>query len=117
MLFKVYPRRYEGWLMPRFRSAFVGPFVGHLKIVDEYDPVLCRHTLIARLLAPATRQNIDALPALFDVSLVTVQSDYLTIRGFERIPNELQTRSTDYAQSWLLELAGPLDLSQRGAVE
>lgn len=99
--------------MPRFRSAFFRPIKGHLSIVEELDPILHRHTLVARLLDPTTQARIGALPALFDVSLVTVRSDYLTIRGFERISNELGTRSTDYAQSWLVEPVERGDLAPR----
>ena len=104
--------------MPRFRSAFFHPIRGQLNIIEEFDPALHRHTLVARLLDPLTGQQMKKPPALFDASLVTVRSDYMTIRGFERVTAELSTRSTEYAQSWLVEPAEPPDSGEvrRGGV-
>lgn len=106
MVFDVYLLREHGWVRPRFRAAFFPAIRAQLLVRQEHDPTLHRHTLVARLLDPVSGAPIDAVRPLIDVSIVRIETDYMTLSGFERIPDELVTRERDYAQSWLLEPVG-----------
>jgi len=101
MLVKVIRLRDHGWLLPRYQIAFVPRTEANLVLAETKDEVLNRTTRLARLLDPATGRELP-IPPLLDAQLVAVTRDVMTFSGIERLPDKLELRSMDYAQTWLV---------------
>ena len=95
MIFRTHLLMEHGIVLPRHRLAFTTRYTGALSIREEPDPVRNRHVRVARI--------GDALPPLYDATVVTVGSDFLVITGFERIQRDVVSQTVEYAQSWFLE--------------
>lgn len=118
VLFDVIPLREEGWALPRFRSCMLRPVRADLVVRDVPDRELHRTTRLACLRDPGTLVALEHPRPLYDVTLLCVDSDYMTLTGFERVFDELAQREYHYAQSWLLtrvEEAGSSGTSERAS--
>lgn len=91
--------RAEGWLLPRFRLAFLCPVRGSLVVREEPVPELNRHVMTARL-QDASPVPTDLLPPLRDVVLRHMKPTEWVLTGFERVT--AVDRETDHAQTWLV---------------
>lgn len=107
MLVDLYRVRDRGWVLPRFRSAFLPPVRAKLQVIERYDTTLYRNVRVATALCPTTLQPIDEVPELIDVQLVKIESpadgiapSVITLAGFERIHDGVEVRKREYAQSW-----------------
>ena len=98
----VYCLRTAGVAFPQHNLAFVKPRLGILLLNDEHVPELHRHSLVARLVDPATGAQVEGLARLIDARLVRMMSDELVVTGIERVADGLTTR--DCAQSWLVQI-------------
>jgi hypothetical protein len=104
MLCTVLLTRDNGWLLPRYRHAFARPPTGRLQITDEAVHDLNRQSRVAHLLEPSTGKDVPGVPPLYDVVLLRWACDQVTLTGFERIPDDLGLKVTDYAQTWQVML-------------
>ena len=71
---------------------------GELLVGEHTDAVLGRTVRVAQLKNPTQPVEGDLLPALYDVQLLWVAPQGMTLGGFERIAAGKVT--ADYAQSW-----------------
>lgn len=91
--------RAEGWVLPRFRLAFLRPVRGCLVVREEPIPELNRHVMTARL-QDASPVPADLLPPLRDAVLRHMKPTEWVLTGFERIA--VLDREIDYVQTWLV---------------
>lgn len=96
--------REAGWVLPRFRSCMRKAVRGELHVADVYDGILNRWTRVATLLNPVSKAPMPEPPQIYDVTLLAVRSDYLTLTGFERVWDGMSEREYDYAQTWVVSL-------------
>lgn len=94
--------RQDGWPLPRFRHATEKKYSGILLIREEQ--VDDRHVLVARLVDPETGAEIEALPRLLNVELVSQTAEEMLLAGIER--TEELGRVIDRAQEWRVAFAG-----------
>lgn len=107
MLFKLLRLRDHGWLLPRFRLALPTAPVGRLLVSESHDPQLGRSVRIAKFL-DLNGAPMPQVPPLHDVLLIHFSSR-ISLSGIEYLPDEMHTRVTGYAQSWLLTAADDPD--------
>lgn len=88
--------RHKGAPVPRWQQSQAAWYEGLLQVLEEKDPILGRHVLVARLFSPA--REAELLPPLVDARLLQLTEQRMVIAGMER--DDL-TR-TDTAQAWLL---------------
>lgn len=96
--------RRKGRPVPKWQLHREPRIEGHLTLRDENDKALHRTVRVARVIT-TERVTRDALPALFDATLIWMSNDQMAITGFER--EAIGDLITDYAQTWLCE--GPDD--------
>ena len=92
--------RENGWPLPRHRIAFRKAIHGVLDLHEALDPVLHRHTRLARLLDPHTGGVVQGVGALLDAVWLRVTADEWIIGGIERTAQGLNHH--DVAQTWLV---------------
>jgi hypothetical protein len=80
---------------------------GRIQVRQETDAMRKRTVLVARLVATTGYQ---AIPALFDVTLVGTSGELWVLSGFERIQAGPLAREHAVGQSWLIEPAPVEDL-------
>lgn len=93
--------RDKGWLLPRYRFAFIKPVRCDFLLGEFYDTSLSRTVRIAKL-APPTGCADLGIPPLYDAQVVGVTREVLTVSGIERITDDVLGTSRDYAQTWLV---------------
>jgi len=98
MRFSVVCMRRRGVPIAKEKLAREPAAVGELLVVEHRDAALGRTIRVAQLKNPTEPVDGDLLPALYDVQLLWVAPQGLTLGGFERIAVGKVT--TDYAQSW-----------------
>lgn len=103
MKFAVVCLRRKGRPVPKWQLHREPRIEGQLTICDESDKALHRTVRVARIIT-VERFTRDALPPLFDATLLWMSNGQMALTGFEReTTGEL---ITDYAQTWLCEEAG-----------
>lgn len=78
-----------------------------LRIKQEVDETRRRTVLVARVVST---EEMNAIPALFDVSLISSTGECWTLAGYEKVIDGPLGDESMMAQSWLLELAAQDDL-------
>lgn len=109
MLFDLIRVREKGWALPRHRLNMAGPVRGLLSVEEHQDQELNRTTRVARLLDAKTGRPMDAVLPLYDVALICVRKDYMSLTGIERHHDMLLQRNFDFAQTWLLQRIDDMD--------
>lgn len=69
------------------------PIRADLMVTDERDHSSHRYSRVARLRDPVTHAPLD-YPPLYDVTLVCVAGDYLTLTGVELLRSEIARSHT-----------------------
>jgi hypothetical protein len=94
----------DGKLIPRWRLGALKPVQGELRIEECRDEYLRRNLRMARLLniTDQASGNGDALPPLYDVAVLYVRGDRMSITGFER--DEGLGQPVVYAQTWVVQV-------------
>jgi hypothetical protein len=100
MLIHLHRLRERGWPIPKYQFAFKKSIPGEITVREDRDPILNRHTRIARLHDPVTGKFLD-IPPLLDVQLVGLTREAMSLSGIERVEDELRGRTEDFAQTWL----------------
>jgi len=98
MRFAVVRMRRKGVPIAKEKLAREPAAVGELLVVEHRDAALGRTIRVAELKNPSDPVDGDLLAALYDVQLLWMAPQGLTIGGFERI--EVGTVMTDFAQTW-----------------
>lgn len=94
--------RQDGWTLPRFRHATERRHVGILLIRQEL--IDDRYVRVARLVDPCTGAELEGLPRLLNVELVSQTAEEMLLAGIERVDD--LGRSIDRAQEWRVAFAG-----------
>lgn len=108
MLFRLLRLRDHGHLLPRYRLALPTAPTGRLLVSETHDSSLGRSVRTAKFLDHAGA-IMETVPPLHDVSLVHFSSGRMSLSGVEYLPDEMHTRVSGYAQSWILTVDGDPD--------
>lgn len=87
----------------------VRPIRGVLSVEEHQDDALNRVTKLARFLDVKSGRQIDSVLPLYDVVLLCVRKDYMSLTGIERHHDMLSGRDFDHAQTWLLQRIEDMD--------
>lgn len=102
MIFDVYIRREEGWILPLWRSCMKRPHRARVHIIEVRDDAgrPCRAAQLFDL------DGVKALdvPVLYNPQFATSDGSYLSLVGVERITDPLSHREYEYGQIWELVL-------------
>lgn len=99
MQFEVVRARKDGVLVPRWQLSQQPVYSGFLRVEEIRIPSLARTSIVARII-PELGTGI-APPDLYDMRLLSSNSSYLTLTGFE-IGETMGGREAHYMQSWFL---------------
>jgi hypothetical protein len=88
-------QRNEGRMRARWQIGAAKGVFGELRVSEQRDTVLRRHTIVARLL-DVDAPSKDLVPPLIDATLLYVDTLRMVLCGFEQI----DTRA--YSQTWML---------------
>lgn len=100
MLIRLHRLRDRGVPIPKYQFAFKAGLAGDLTIHEERDPVLNRHTRVARLREPSTRAPLP-VPMLLDAQLLELTRERMILSGIERLVAPVILRVEDMAQTWV----------------
>ena len=98
MRFSVVCMRHRGVPIEKQKLGRECVIVGELLVGEHTDAALGRTIRVAQLKNPTQPVDGDLLPALYDVQLLWVAPQGMTLGGFERIA--VGTVTADFAQSW-----------------
>lgn len=99
MQFEVVRVRKDGVLVPRWQLSQQPVYSGFLSVSEIHIPSLARTSIVAKLI-PEAGAGI-APPDLYDMRLLSSNSSYLTLTGFE-IGETMGGQEVHYMQSWFL---------------